>query len=129
MVEDLIILESNGPRLPGRDGIDPSPWREHLQPFTGVKILYLSQCLEIAPRIALVLQELVGESVLELLPVLQNIFLENMQPSELVLVDPELKGIEEFVVARQLASHPISISRWKRGDVYAMTKRYHILDY
>ena len=62
---------------------------------------------EIAPHIALVLLDLVGESVTELLPVLQNIFLEDLQPSGLVL-----EGIEQFVAARQLVSHPVSVSRW-----------------
>ncbi|KAI0270854.1 hypothetical protein BGY98DRAFT_1189894 [Russula aff. rugulosa BPL654] len=59
---------------------------------------------EIAPRIALVLQMLVGESVMELFPVLQNIFLKDL-PSGVV---PE--GIKEFVTLRQLVGHPISIS-------------------
>jgi hypothetical protein len=106
-MEGLVIVGSSFSRPPGQDGIDPSLWRELLQPFTAVKDLYLSP--EIAPRIALVLQELVGESVLELFPVLQNIFLEELQPSGLV---PE--GIEQFVAARQLASHPISVSCWER---------------
>jgi hypothetical protein len=93
-------------RPPGQDGIDPSLWRELLQPFTAVKNLYLFP--GIAPRIALVLQELVGESVLEPFPVLQNIFLNELQPFGFV---PE--GIEQFVATRQLASHPISVSRWE----------------
>jgi hypothetical protein len=71
-----------------------------------VKNLYLFP--EIAPQIALVLQELVGESVLEPFPVLQNIFLNELQPFGFV---PE--GIEQFVATRQLISHPISVSRWE----------------
>jgi len=109
-VEDLIIDGSYFTRPPGQDGLDPSLWRELLQPFTAVKDLYLFP--EIAPRIALVLQELVGESALEFFPVLQNIFLKELQPSGLVL-----EGIEQFAAARQLASHPISVSRWERKVV------------
>ena len=101
-VEVLNIVGSRLSRPPGQDGIDPSQWRELLQSFTAVKDLYLFP--EVAPRIALVLQELAGE---ELLPDLQNIFLKELQPSGLV---PE--GIEQFVAARQLASCPVSVSHW-----------------
>jgi F-box-like len=52
-VEGLVIVGSNFSRPPGQDGIDPSLWRELLQPFTAVKDLYLSR--EVVPRIALVL--------------------------------------------------------------------------
>jgi len=100
LVERLTIIESHS-ELRGQDGIDRSLWRELLQPFTAVKDLYLFP--QVVPPIALVLQELVGESVMELLPVLQNIFLNELQPSE---------GIGHFVAARQLASHPVSVSRW-----------------
>jgi hypothetical protein len=76
-------------------------WRELLQPFTAVKDLYLSWSCEIPSRIAPVLQELVGERVFELFPVLQNISLQTSRPV------PE--GIKQFVAARQLTSHPISV--------------------
>jgi hypothetical protein len=52
-VEGLVIVGSHFSRPPGQDGIDPSLWRELLQPFTAVKDLYLSR--EVVPRIALVL--------------------------------------------------------------------------
>jgi hypothetical protein len=107
-VEDLVILGSHFSWPPGQDGIDPSVWQELLQPFTAVKDLYLFP--EIAPRIGLILQELVGEGVLELFPILQNIFLKGLPAQPSVLV-PE--GIEQFVAARQLTSHPISVSRWE----------------
>jgi len=102
MVEELTIVGSNFSGPPVQDGADPSLWRELLQPFTTVKDLYL--CPEFAPHIALALQDLVGESVMELLPVLQNIFVKKLDPDELV---PE--GIKQFVDMRQLTSHPISV--------------------
>jgi hypothetical protein len=105
-VEGLIIVGKYFSLLPWPGSIDPSLWRELLQPFTAVKDLYLDP--EIASHIALVLQELVGESVLELFPALQNIFLKELEPS-----GPVPEGIEQFVAARQLASHPISVSRWE----------------
>jgi len=106
MVEDLIIVGSSFSRPPGQDGVDRSLWGALLQPFTSVKNLYLFP--EITPRIALVLPELEGESVMELFPLLQSIFLRELQPSGLV---PE--GIEQFIATRQLAGHPISVSRWE----------------
>jgi hypothetical protein len=106
MVEGLTIVGSNFSRPPGQDSVDPSLWRELLQPFTSVK--NLSLCPEITPRIALVLPYLEGESVMGLFPVLQSIFLMELQPSGLV---PD--GIEQFVATRQLAGHPISVSRWE----------------
>ena len=103
-LEDLTISGSILSRPPGQDDIDPSPWRDLLRPFTAVKDLYLFS--GIAPHIAFVLQELVGENVLELFPVLQNIFLQGRQ-FQLFGSIPE--GIEQFVAARQLAGHPISV--------------------
>jgi len=106
-VEVLYIVGEYFDRPPGQDGIDPSLWRELLRPFTAVEDLYLGS--EVAPRVALVLQELVGENVMDLFPVLQNIFVIDLDLDELV---PE--GIEQFVAARQLASHPISAFRCER---------------
>ena len=105
MLEDLVIVGCFS-RPPEQDGIDPStPWRVLLQPFIAVKNLYLFP--EITPYIAPVLQELVGESASEFFPVLQNIFLQE-RPFQFGLI-PE--GIEQFVAARQRASHPVSVSR------------------
>ena len=61
MVESLVIVGRKFSRTPGQDGVDPSEWRELLQPFTAVKSLYLFS--EIAPRIELILQEVVGGKV------------------------------------------------------------------
>jgi len=100
-VENLIIVGSHFSR-PGQDGGDPNLWREVIQPFTSVKNLYMFKA--ITPHIASVLQGLVGESVMELLPALQNIFMKELRRV------PE--GIEQFVATRQLAGHPVSVSRW-----------------
>ncbi len=107
MMEGLIITGSDFYGRPRQDGIDRNLWRELLRPFTAVKDLYLSS--DIAPRLAFVLQDLVGESVMELFPGLQNILLKELPPRGFV---PE--GIEQFVAARQLAGHLVSISRCER---------------
>ena len=85
--------------------IENALWLELLQPFTAVKDLYLSK--EIASRIMPALQELVEGRMTEVLPVLQNIFLEELQPSETIQA-----GIQQFVATRQATGHPITVSRW-----------------
>jgi len=80
---------------------------ELLVPFTAVKNLYLSK--QFAPRIAPALQELTGDRTTEVLPSLENVFLEGFLPSE-----PVEEGIRQFISARQLANRPVAISVWER---------------
>jgi hypothetical protein len=87
------------------DAIESTLWLDLLLQFTAVKNLYLSK--EFAPGIAGTLQELVGDRITEVLPSLQNIFMEGLEPS-----GPLQENIEHFVAARQLSGHPISVSVW-----------------
>jgi hypothetical protein len=89
--------------------VEDVEWLDLLHPFRAVKNLYLSK--ESARRIVPALQELVGGRVTEVLPALQNIFLQGPEPS-----GPVQEGIEKFVVARQATSHPIVVSRWVEED-------------
>ena len=83
--------------------VDNALWLGLLQPFTSVKTLYLSEV--IAGRIIPALQELVGDRATEVLPTLENIFLEDGQQS-----GPVQEGIQQFVAVRQATNHPIAIS-------------------
>jgi hypothetical protein len=74
-----------------------------------VKNLYLSE--EFAPRIVPVLRELIGGRATEVLPVLENIFLEELGP-----LGPVQEGIRKFVTARQVTSHPLAVSRWANSE-------------
>ena len=103
-LEDLYIYESPYRYSKWQDNIENSLWLELLQPFTAVKNLYLSE--EFESRIMLSLQDLVGERMAEVLPTLQNIFLEGLDTS-----GPVQKASQEFVARRQ-ASQPIAVSRW-----------------
>jgi hypothetical protein len=109
MVEHLYIL-NEVPKLRWQDDIENSQWLELFHPFTGVKNLYMSS--KFAPRIAPALQELVGERTMEVLPALQNIFLQEPPSGS---SGPAQEMIGKFVVARQLASHPMAVSRWEGG--------------
>jgi F-box-like len=89
-------------------GIENTLWLQILLAFTAVKNLYLST--ESAPTIAAALQELVGGRITEVLPSLQKIFVEKLEPS-----GPFQKNIGQFVAARQLSGHPIAISVWSKS--------------
>lgn len=106
MVEHLYV-QSGFSRRHWQDDMESDQWLEFLQSFSAVKDLYLDQ--EFAPLIAPALQQLVGERVIETLPDLQSLFLEGLQPS-----GPLQQSIGEFVAARQLANHPVAVSRWER---------------
>ena len=94
-------------QLDWKGGIENAEWLELLLPFTAVKNLYLSK--QFAPRIAPALQELSGGRTTEVLPALQNLFLEDFRPSE-----PVQEGIGELISARQLINRPVVISVWER---------------
>jgi hypothetical protein len=80
-------------------------WLEIFLPFIAVKNLYLSK--GVAEFISPDLQELVGESVKIVLPALERIFLEEVEPS-----GPDEDAIGQFVAARQLLGHTVAVSHW-----------------
>jgi hypothetical protein len=107
MLEDLYIYQRQNSEPDWRDNVENALWLAIFDPFTAVRNLYLSK--EFAPRILPALQELVGGRTMEVLPTLQNIFLEELQPSV-----PVQKAIETVVTARQLSGDPVTVSLWKR---------------
>ena len=102
-VEHLDIVEDGYSDLCCLDYIESSQWLDLLRPFTTVKDLHVTQ--KIAPHIARALQELVGERVKEVLPALQTLVFEEPEAVQ--------ETIGPFIIARQLAGHPIAISCWK----------------
>ena len=98
----LYILQEPGLPLYWQGDIETSQWLEVLHPLTAVEDLYISRAF--TRHIAPTLQELVGGRVTEVLPALQTLFLQEMEPVE--------KGIGKFVAARELAGRPIAVSRW-----------------
>ena len=110
-VENLNIIDfhwnlGSDPSPPWLNDIEDSQWLEVLQPFTGVKTLYVDD--KLMPCIASALQELVGERATEVLPALQTLFLRDLS-----LSGPVQDVIDQFVAARQLAGHPVAVSRWR----------------
>ena len=78
--------------LEWQDDMEDTQWLELLRPFTSVKDLDLFEAS--VPFIASALQELSGERVTEVLPALENLFLEGPQPS-----GPVKEAIRKFIAA------------------------------
>ena len=98
-IENLYIYE---------DQYYPLNWNADIEldillPFIAVKNFYLSK--KLAPRIAPALQELTGGGATEVLPALQNVLLEGFEPS-----GPVQEGIAQFISARLLINHTITVS-------------------
>jgi len=86
------------------DDMENTQWLEFLHPFTNVEDLHLSLILPTC--LAPALQELAGERVTEILPMLQNIFLDGVYGQQQVP-----KAISEFAAVRQLSGCPVDIHR------------------
>jgi hypothetical protein len=106
-LERLNISEVRYSRPDRQGDVENFQWLELLRPFTSVKSLYLSE--GIARRVAPALRDLPRERVTEVLPALQNLFLEGLQPS-----GPVQKAARQFVAARRLSGHSIAVHRWER---------------
>jgi hypothetical protein len=106
VVEYLFIERNYSRPVWDNDAVENTLWLQLLRPFTAVKSLYLGE--ESAPDIAAALRELVGGRITEVLPSLQNIFVEGLEPSGLLR-----EKFGQFVAARQLLGYPIAISVWE----------------
>ena len=111
---DLYINEVAHSEPDWKDNIGNRLWLELLRPFTAMKNFYLSE--KIALRIGPALREHVEGITTEMLPTLENVFLEGLGPSGHVQ-----EGIGHFVATQQVVGHRIAISRWadpKKGGFY-----------
>jgi hypothetical protein len=87
--------------------IEVIQWREVLQPFASVKDMTLE--FEDSIRLfAPALQDLVGQRATDVLPALQNLFLNTddagWRPS-----GPVKRAIDKFIATRQLYGHPVTV--------------------
>ncbi len=92
------------PRLV-EDDMENTQWLELLHPFSNVKDLHLSE--EVLTCIAPALQELTGDRVIEVLPALQNIFIDGSDHKP----EPVPEAVWKFVGQRQLSDCPVAIHR------------------
>jgi hypothetical protein len=85
-----------------KDDMDPSQWLDLFRPFVAIRNLYVAK--QFVPFVTAALRELIGERTMEVLPALDNLFLEESGPR-----GPMQEAIKPFVSARQLSNHPIII--------------------
>ena len=103
-----IRVEGNWRRLSQWEyALENIEWTDLLRPFTAVKDLYLVE--GVALRLAPALKDVAEGRVNDVLPALQNVFFEGLQPT-----GPVQEAIGRFASARQLSSHPIVIHPWER---------------
>jgi hypothetical protein len=95
-------LEILNDRQSWHDDVEHSQWFELLHPFVSVKDLVIHE--QLVQLVALALQELIGERVTEVLPALQNLYLEVPRPS-----NPIQKAIVPFLVARRISGRPVVV--------------------
>jgi len=115
-LEKVYIFEDQTFPPHWKDDIENTLWLDLLRSFVAVKNLYLSEGF--VPHVAPALQELVEGRTTEVLPTLENIFLEGLQTS-----GPLQEGIQKFVAARQLTNLPVTVSLWDRES-----DRFHEVD-
>ena len=82
-----------------------TPWLEVLRILNTVENLYLSDGVMLC--IAPALLELTGEGVAEVLPALQNIFINRLPTCAAGIIQ---EVMERFVVARELSGHPVVVN-------------------
>ena len=105
MVEHLYIYRPRNLPSQWQDDIENGQWLEILDPFTAVTDLCV--CKEFAQCITPALQELVEERVMDVLPALESLFLEELQPT-----GPVQEAIGQFVAARRVLGHPMAVIDW-----------------
>ena len=90
--------------------VDDPDWLELLNLFVSVKSLYIADRLGLI--LSSVLEQVTGERVTEVLPALQNLFIEDPWPHEEFVEET----MTPFVSARQLYDHPIVVQPWEREE-------------
>ena len=86
--------------------VENSQWMELLRHFIAVKDLVLDKLFVLS-----VASALQGIEATEILPVLQNIFIEGTQSS-----GPVPEGIARFIAARKLSGHPVIVYQRERKE-------------
>ena len=110
-VHELTIHEWPGWHIEWDDDPDmnSSRWLELFRPFISVRSLYVSK--KLVPHVGAALLELNGSEVMEVLPVLDNLYLGGHKP-----FSPTQEGIRSFVTSRRLSDQPVTVQHWDSED-------------
>ena len=107
MIKHLYIIDRRLRRLYSfvQDIADSSQWLDLLGPFIALEDLYLSR--ELSPHIVPALHKILEEGTVEVLPSLQNLFLEReLRYGQLG------EAVGQLVSALRLSSRPIAVLWW-----------------
>jgi hypothetical protein len=101
---DYLSIQDTTSSTTFESSMDETQWLELFHPFIAVRALYISHRMR--SYVVSALRRLRGESSTEVLPALDNLYLEGYQA--------EQQDIESFIIACQHSGHPVSIHRWDR---------------
>ena len=99
-------LEIRQSRKSWQDGMENVQWLELLQTFRSVRRLVLSS-YKVVGLVAPALQELARESVIDLIPELQELFIKTTRSQ---LVEPTKEAFGKFLAARKTAGRRVAVS-------------------
>jgi hypothetical protein len=85
-----------------KDDIEDTRWLKLLDPFTGLKDLYLTS--RVTQHVCGAFRNLSGQRATQVLPALRNLF---------VPASSSLQPVQEAMMARQLSGHPVVIDHWE----------------
>ena len=105
-VEQLDIRDCH-PREPHLQ--EMMQWIDLLQPFTAVESLRIP--MELGTRITPVLHELTEPRAAEVLPALNSLIFEELEPSSSESGALQ-RAIDGFIAARKRSGHPVEVRRW-----------------
>jgi hypothetical protein len=100
--QNLYIIRDDVQPVWKNNAVENTLWLQLLLPYSAVKNLYLSK--EFVPSIAAALRELVGARIMDVLPSLQNIFVEVARP-----LGNFREIFERFVTAQHISGRPVAI--------------------
>lgn len=103
-VEQLDIRERPSREPHSEDTVQ---WVDLFHPFTAVESLRIPR--ELGTRIAPVLQELAEPRAADVLPALDSLLFEELEPTE---SEPLQGAIQRFIAARECSGRPIDVRRW-----------------
>ena len=109
-MEYLNLIEDEFWPLYLRPGLKKAYLLHLPSPFITVKHLYLSGAPGL--QVTRALRGLTWESVAEVWPTLQSVFLEGLQPSEDVV-----EAIGPFIVRQHISGSPVTVHSWDREEL------------
>ena len=89
---------------------DMMQWLDLFHPFTAVESLRIPR--DLGMRIAPVLHELAEPRAAEVLPSLNSLIFEELEPSSSSESGSLQRAIDGFIAARERSGHPVDVRRW-----------------